>query len=125
AHALHQPRARTAVREPGRRRDRGSRQHERRVRELRAHHTPLAPAQRSRHSGRDTMPLSRGDFPLTMAERLRTEFIVAGVLLCFGVLVLPFAIYFVGLQVVGEYRPDASPMDLPGDLWSALGNGEI
>ena len=60
-----------------------------------------------------------------MAERLRTEFIVAGVLLCFGVLVLPFAIYFVGLQVVGEYRPDASPMDLPGDLWSALGNGEI
>ena len=61
---------------------------------------------------------------MTMAQRLKTEFVIAGVLLCFGVLALPFAIYFVGLQLVGEYRPDAGPMDLAGDLWAALGAGE-
>ncbi len=60
-----------------------------------------------------------------MAERLKTEIVILGALLCFGVLVLPFAIYAVGGQLVGEYRPGAGPLDLANDVWSALGRGEL
>ena len=57
-------------------------------------------------------------------DRLRTEAVLAGALLSFGVLVVPFAVYLVGSRVVGEYRPGAGPMDLVSDVWTALAAGE-
>ena len=39
-------------------------------------------------------------------------------LLVAGLLVLPLAIYFVGLRVVGPYAPDAGFLTLAEDIWS-------
>jgi hypothetical protein len=50
----------------------------------------------------------------------RKELVVAGLLVGFGVLLLPFAIYWVGQRVVGEYAPDAGVFDLAEQLWWEL-----
>lgn len=47
----------------------------------------------------------------------RKELVVAGLLIGFGVLLLPFAVYWVGQRVVGEYAQDASVFDLAEQLW--------
>lgn len=54
---------------------------------------------------------------------LKRETLILSALLAFGVLVLPFAIYVVGSQLIGEYRPDATAASLALDLWAALGTG--
>ena len=54
-----------------------------------------------------------------MHGRLRNEAILAGLLLAFGLFVLPVAIYFVGQQVIGEYEGSGA-VGLVVELWSAL-----
>jgi hypothetical protein len=50
----------------------------------------------------------------------RKELAIAGLVIGFGLLLLPFAIYFVGSEIVGEYAPDASALDLAEHLWADL-----
>ncbi len=54
-----------------------------------------------------------------MHGRLRNEAILTGLLLAFGMFVLPVAIYFVGQQVIGEYEGSGA-VGLVVELWSAL-----
>ena len=50
----------------------------------------------------------------------KRELVIAAVLLGFGLLALPFAIYWVGSQMIGEYSPDASPLTLAEQIWTDL-----
>jgi uncharacterized membrane protein HdeD (DUF308 family) len=50
----------------------------------------------------------------------KKELTIAALLLGFGFLVLPIAIYWVGQQVIGEYAPDAGVLDLAEAIWSDL-----
>jgi hypothetical protein len=55
------------------------------------------------------------------ATTWRREVAIAAAALGFGLLVLPFAIYVVGQQLIGEYVDDgAGPMDLAEAIWSDL-----
>ena len=47
----------------------------------------------------------------------RRELVIAALSFGFGFLVLPFAIYWVGKQVVGEYAPDAGVFTLAEQIW--------
>jgi hypothetical protein len=47
----------------------------------------------------------------------RRELLIAALLFGFGFLVLPFAIYWVGLRVVGEYAKDAGAFTLAEQVW--------
>lgn len=55
----------------------------------------------------------------TMSDRIRNEAILAGLLLAFGLFILPVAIYFVGQQIIGEYEGNGA-VGLVLALWSAL-----
>ena len=59
-----------------------------------------------------------------MATTLKKELSVAVILLAVGLLLLPVAIYWVGLEIIGEYAPDAGLLDLMLAIWSALLAGE-
>jgi hypothetical protein len=48
----------------------------------------------------------------------KRELVIAAVLLGFGFLALPFAIYWVGSRLIGEYAPDANAFMLAEQLWS-------
>lgn len=48
------------------------------------------------------------------------EISIAAAALGFGLIALPFAIYFVGQQLLGEYRPDAGAMALAEVVWLDL-----
>jgi len=48
------------------------------------------------------------------------EVAIAAGLLAFGLLALPFAIYFVGRQLLGEYGDGAGALDLVENIWSDL-----
>jgi hypothetical protein len=48
------------------------------------------------------------------------EISVAAAALGFGIIVLPFAIYFVGQRLLGEYRADAGAMALAEIIWLDL-----
>ncbi|HLF09740.1 MAG TPA: hypothetical protein VJA26_00880 [Gammaproteobacteria bacterium] len=52
-----------------------------------------------------------------MTEDWKKELVLAVFLLGFGLLIMPFAIYWVGQQVVGEYAPDAGVFDLAEHVW--------
>ena len=54
-----------------------------------------------------------------MHGRLRNEAILAGLMLAFGLFILPVAIYFVGQQIIGEYE-GGGVVGLVLELWSAL-----
>jgi hypothetical protein len=54
------------------------------------------------------------------AASWKRELVIAAVLLGFGLLALPFAIYWVGSQMIGEYSPDASPFTLAEQIWTNL-----
>ena len=54
-----------------------------------------------------------------MHGRLRNEAILAGLLLAFGLFILPVAIYFVGQQIIGDYEGGGA-VGLVLELWSAL-----
>jgi hypothetical protein len=58
--------------------------------------------------------------PLPHAAAWRREVVVAATLLGFGLLVLPFAVYFVGQQVLGEYSADSGAMALAESIWLDL-----
>lgn len=58
-----------------------------------------------------------------MSRPVRREAILFSTLLAFGLIVLPFAVYFVGAVVFGEYRPGADAFSLVGDVWAALFEG--
>jgi hypothetical protein len=48
------------------------------------------------------------------------EAAIAAGLVAFGLLALPFAIYFVGQQLLGTYGEGAGALDLAEDIWSDL-----
>jgi hypothetical protein len=49
---------------------------------------------------------------------LKRELIIAAVLFGFGFLILPFAIYWVGSALIGEYAPDANALTLAERIWT-------
>ena len=49
---------------------------------------------------------------------IRRELILAVVLIFFGFLPLPLAVYWVGQQLVGEYESDAGVVGLIEQIWS-------
>ena len=52
------------------------------------------------------------------ASRIRKELLLALSLVGFGLLALPAAVYWVGLQVVGEYEAEGGLWALMLNLWS-------
>ena len=58
-----------------------------------------------------------------MRNRLKAEAILAGLLVVFGLFVLPVAIYFVGQQIIGDYEGDGA-LGLVLALWTALARAE-
>jgi len=50
----------------------------------------------------------------------RRELAIAAAVFAFGFFVLPFAIYWVGQQVMGEYSADAGVFALAEHIWSDL-----
>ena len=55
-----------------------------------------------------------------MSRTTRNEIVLAGAMLVFGVFVLPYAIYFVGLRVVGPYDGGEGAVDLALAIWTGL-----
>ena len=53
-------------------------------------------------------------------DRWKRELVIAGALFAFGFFVLPFAIYWVGQQAIGDYAPDAGAFALAEHIWSDL-----
>jgi hypothetical protein len=58
-----------------------------------------------------------------MAARWKKELILAAVLLGCGFLVLPYIVYFVGIQIVGTYEGERGAFGLMLAIWAALGRG--
>jgi hypothetical protein len=58
--------------------------------------------------------------PDTTPSSWRREVTIAAATLGFGLLVLPFAIFFVGQSVIGDYAPDAGAMTLAENIWCDL-----
>ena len=56
---------------------------------------------------------------------LKKELVISGILLFVGLVVLPFCIYIVGQNVIGEYSPDAGAFGLVTAIWSDLGRFSI
>ncbi len=50
----------------------------------------------------------------------KRELVIAVALFGFGFLLLPFAIYWVGSALIGEYAPDASGLTLAERIWNDL-----
>ena len=48
----------------------------------------------------------------------KRELVIAAVLLGFGFLALPFTIYWVGSELIGDYAPDANALTLVEQIWS-------
>jgi len=57
---------------------------------------------------------------LPQAAPWRREMVLAATLVGFGLLVLPFAIYLVGGQLLGDYGADAGAMALAESIWLDL-----
>jgi hypothetical protein len=57
---------------------------------------------------------------LPRAAPWRRELVLAAALIGFGLLVLPFAIYVVGRQLLGEYGADSGAMALAESIWLDL-----
>ena len=54
------------------------------------------------------------------ATNWQREVAIAAALLAVGLLVLPFAVYFVGQQTLGEYGDGAGPLALAENIWLDL-----
>jgi hypothetical protein len=50
----------------------------------------------------------------------KRELVIAAVLFGFGFLALPFAIYWVGTELIGEYAPEANVLTLAERIWTDL-----
>ncbi|HEU4616607.1 MAG TPA: hypothetical protein VFV10_01125 [Gammaproteobacteria bacterium] len=59
------------------------------------------------------------------SNALKFELLLAALLFCFGVAVLPLAIYWVGVFVVGPYEGKTGVMSLLEAIWQGLGQGQI
>jgi hypothetical protein len=59
-----------------------------------------------------------------MPHRVRRELIWLAVLIPLGFLALPAAIYLVGVELLGDYRPDGGMGRFYSDLYAALGAGD-
>lgn len=59
-----------------------------------------------------------------MHAGVRKELLIAAALLGFGALLLPYAIYIVGQQIVGEYEGDGGPVGLGVAIWTGLVQGQ-
>jgi len=53
-------------------------------------------------------------------ESWKRELVFATVLVGFGILALPFAIYWVGTGLIGEYAPDTNAFTLAEQVWTDL-----
>ena len=60
------------------------------------------------------------DTPVTGATNWRREVAIAAALLAFGLLALPFAVYFVGQQVLGDYGDGLGALALAESIWVDL-----
>jgi hypothetical protein len=47
----------------------------------------------------------------------KRELMIAAVLFGVGFLALPFAIYWVGMELIGDYAPDANALTLAEQIW--------
>ena len=71
------------------------------------------------------MSHARGILPAVKRLNWKTEFLLDFGLLLFGAFALPFLIYLVGQQVVGEYEGENGFDTLYGDIFDALANGSM
>lgn len=55
---------------------------------------------------------------------LKFELVLAALLFCFGLTLLPLSIYWVGTFVVGPYADEAGVLGLLDDIWTGLGQGQ-
>ena len=60
------------------------------------------------------------DTPVAGATNWRREVTIAAALLAFGLLALPFAVYIVGQQVLGEYGDGLGALALAENIWVDL-----
>jgi hypothetical protein len=56
---------------------------------------------------------------------VRKELLIFGILFIVGTLVLPFCIYVVGQNIIGEYSPDTGAFGLVTAIWSDLARFSI
>jgi len=57
------------------------------------------------------------ELPAAGSTNWRREAAIAASSLAFGLLALPFAVYFVGQRMLGEYGEGAGALDLAENLW--------
>jgi len=60
------------------------------------------------------------DTPVAGATNWQREVTIAAALLAFGLLVLPFAVYFVGQQILGDYGDGLGALALAESIWVDL-----
>ena len=60
------------------------------------------------------------DTPVSGAANWQREVAIAAAMLAFGLLVLPFAVYFVGQQVLGDYGDGLGALALAESIWIDL-----
>ena len=58
-------------------------------------------------------------------DSLKKELLIFGILFFIGLVVLPFCIYVVGQNVIGEYSPDAGAFGLVMAIWGDLARFRI
>ena len=58
--------------------------------------------------------------PTAGAKNWQREVTIAAALLAFGLLALPFAVYVVGQQLLGEYGDGLGALDLAETIWVDL-----
>jgi len=60
------------------------------------------------------------DTPVAGAPKWQREVAIAAALLAFGLLALPFAVYVVGQQMLGEYGDGLGALALAENIWADL-----
>jgi hypothetical protein len=60
------------------------------------------------------------DTPVAGATNWQREVTIAAALLAFGLLVLPFVVYFVGQQILGDYGDGLGALALAESIWVDL-----
>jgi hypothetical protein len=60
------------------------------------------------------------DTPVAGATNWQREVTIAAALLAFGLLVLPFVVYFVGQQILGDYGDGLGALALAESVWVDL-----
>ena len=55
---------------------------------------------------------------MSLPKPLKRELVLASTLIGFGLLFLPFAVYWVGQRVVGDYESEAGLWGLLTSIWS-------